>query len=108
MSYIINIANPERRAPRAAGLDEDRQAHYPKYLMDRFRGRKFAEADPPDFLDKEGAEIILIAASDNIDKELGIELNTEDESAASAEIFNDLHLDRSRRPTEPLFEGNWE
>jgi hypothetical protein len=108
MSYIINVANPERGQPRTAGLSHGRQAHYPKYLMERFRGRKFSELDPPDFLDKEGAEVVLITASEDIDKELGIELKTEHESAASAEIFKDLRLDRSKRPTEPLFEGQWE
>jgi hypothetical protein len=106
MSYILNIANPERSKPQAAGLSEKRQAHFPKHLMERFRGRKFSEADPPEFLDKEGAEIVLIAASEDISEELGIELKTENESAASAEIFKDLRLDRSKgRPNRFLKES---
>ena len=32
--------------------------------MDRFRGRRYAPADPPEFLDHEGLELLLIAAGD--------------------------------------------
>ena len=73
-----------------------------------FRGRKFADADPPDFLDREGAEFLLIAASDDIGGELGIELAMEEEDERSADIFRDLRLDREKRPTAPLFTGEWE
>lgn len=107
-SYIVNVKNPQRDSPQTPGLSADRQADFPKRLMERFRERKFAEVDPPDFLDKEGAEIVFIAASEDISEELGIELDTEKESADSAEIFKDLRLDKSKRPTRPLFESEWE
>lgn len=107
-SYVISIKNPERGSPVAVGLGEDRQAKFSKKLMERFRGRRFSEADPPDFLDKQGAEFLLISASEDVKEELGITLETERESAASADIFKDLKVDKKARPTEPLFKGKWE
>jgi hypothetical protein len=107
-SYIISIANPERSAPKASGLGKARQADYPQKLKDVFRNRKFADADPPEFLDYEGAELVLVPAAADIDKDLGIELDTENETTASGEIFKDLRIDRSELPTEPLLEREWE
>lgn len=108
VSYIVSVKNPERDSARTPGLSAKRQADFPKRLQKRFRDRKFAEVDPPDFLDKEGAEILLIASSEDIEQELGVKLKPENESAASAEIFRDLRMDKSERPTKPLFESEWE
>lgn len=107
-SYIISIANPQKRGRGTPGLLRQQSADYPKGLQDAFHGRKFADANPPEFLDHEGAEFLLIAASDHLRRELGGELETEDESESSADIFTDLRLDRRNRPTEPLFQGKWE
>lgn len=107
-SYIITIANPERRSPPQAGLSEDRKPQFPRRLNDIFAGRKFIDAEPPDFLDYDGCEFILIAASDDIKKELGIEIETEEESIPKADIFQDLKLKKSERPLEPLIRGQWE
>ncbi len=63
--------------------------------------------DPPDFLDREGAEFLLIVAAADIRRELGIELPTEDETVSSADIFRDLRLDRKKRPTASFFTGEW-
>lgn len=107
-SYVISIKNPEKGGPRAAGLSEEKAAEYPKYLQEAFRDRRFGEADPPQFLDHEGTEFLLVSASDDLKEELGIELETEHETEATAEIFKDLRLQKSEHPLEPLFEGKWE
>lgn len=104
-SYIISVKNPDRGSPKAAGLSEDQEANFPQRLMKIFRGRKFADVDPPDFLDHEGAEFLLIAASD-IQDELGIHIDNS-KSESSAGIFEDLKMDRSERSTKPLFQGEW-
>ena len=72
------------------------------------RGRKFADCDPPDFLDYEGAELILIGAKEDPRKELGIQLEAEQETEKSADIFTDLKMKRSEHPAAPLFGGKWE
>lgn len=106
-SYIISVKNPEAPSPRGVGLRASRKASFPKSLQRRFRGRRFCELDPPSFLDHEGAEIVLVAASSDVGEELGIELETEHESAASADIFGDLRMERDQHPLEPLFQGVW-
>ena len=106
-SYIISVKNPEQGGPQAPGLAKDQPVDYPQDLMDVFDGRKFANVDPPDLLNYDGAEFILIPASGDIDKELGIELNADRESLDSADLFKDLRIDKKTRPTEPLTKGEW-
>lgn len=106
-SYIISIRNPDKGAPPRAGLPEREQAKYPKELQEIFRDRKFADADPPDFLDHEGSEFLMIAASDDPEKELGVHLDTDNETRDKADIFRDLRLHKSEHPLEPLFKGEW-
>lgn len=107
-SYVLSIRNPEQGSPQAAGLSAERQARYPKRLREAFRDRRFSEADPPEFLDHAGAEFILVAAAEDPEAELGIELPAKHAGAASAAIFRDLRLAREAHPVEPLFEGHWE
>jgi hypothetical protein len=107
-SYIIAVKNPEAPSPPGVGLDESRRAAFPKELQERFQGRRFIPAEPPDFLDYEGAEILLVGARQDVFAELGLELNPEHETEATAEIFNDLKMERSLHPLTPLFKGKWE
>ena len=83
-------------------------AEFPEELMERFGARKWIAADPPEFLDYEGAELVLIGGDDSPgqDPSLGLEPEAEDEQ--SAEIFEVLKIDRSDRAAKPLFEGVWE
>ncbi|RJQ87512.1 MAG: hypothetical protein C4519_00555 [Desulfobacteraceae bacterium] len=106
-SYIISIKNPAKGSPKNAGLSGGRQARYPRKLMQVFEDKRFADADPPEFLDHEGAEFVLVAASEDIQEELGIRLDTQHETQSSADMFKDLHLDRSKHPVKPLFTGEW-
>jgi hypothetical protein len=107
-SYIISIKNPLTGAPPGVGLLEEQQAHFPRWLQEKFRDRRFCEADPPDFLNYEGTEFVLISAAEDVSEELGIDLHPENESVASADIFNDLKMERSVHPLKPLFKGEWE
>lgn len=107
-SYIISVKNPEAGSPRAAGLGPDQQAEFPQRLKETFRGRKFSELDPPDFLNYEGAELLLVSAAEDPEQELGIHLDADSENRSSADIFRDLHVKKSEHPLAPLFEGAWE
>jgi hypothetical protein len=107
-SYIIAVKNPEAPSAPGTGLDETRRARFAKKLQQRFAGRRFIPADPPDFLDYEWAEIILVGARKDVYAELGLELAPENETEATAEIFTDLKMERSVHPLKPLFEGKWE
>lgn len=108
-SYVISVKNPDKPSPPQAGVPR-RDVSLPKKLMAVFRDRKFADADPPELLDHEGVEVLLVGASSDLGDELGSELpeRARDEDASSADIFRDLRLHKSKHPVEPLFEGRWE
>ena len=100
-SYIISVKNPQVGGPQAAGPPGEDEVEFPTYLLDVFQGHRFANVDPPDFLDHEGTEFVLISASGDIGKELGIELDTEKETLETAELFKSLKMDKDKKP-EPL------
>jgi len=107
-SYIVSIKNPEKPSPPGAGLGEELKTEYPQQLQEKFRGRRFLPADPPELLDYPGAEVLFIGASEDVSEELGLELNPQHETERTAEIFSDLRLAKSEHKLEPLFKGKWE
>jgi len=107
-SFIVSVKNPGKPSPPGAGLARKQKAEYPRKLQERFGERRFVDLNPPDFLDHEGAELMLIGANEHPDEELGISLEPEKETQASADVFRDLKLERDQHPTEPLFEGRWQ
>ncbi len=107
-SYIISVKNPEQPSPRGVGLRPKQKAEYPPDIMEKFGTRKFIDADPPRILDYPGTEFVLISASKNVRKELGIDIKTEDERTAEKELFKDLKIDRKERPLAPILTGAWE
>jgi hypothetical protein len=107
-SYIITVKNPDVNAPPGIGLPEESRPELPQRLRQRFHGRRFIPVDPPEFLDREGAEFVLIGADEDVFEELGVRLNPEHETLETAELFNDLRMERSEHPLKPLFEGRWQ
>jgi hypothetical protein len=105
-SYVIAVKNPEAASPPNAGLDSHEEARFPKSLQEKFRGRRFLPVDPPDFLDHDGAELMLIGAAEDPEKELGIAFKPDREDEHRADIFRHLKVPREL-VREPLFEGKW-
>jgi hypothetical protein len=108
MSMIVTVRNPEGGAPPAAGLPPGRRARYPEELQKRFGARRFAPLDPPEFLDHPGTELVLIAASDDPRRELGIDLTPERETPESADLLTRLGVEPGVHPLGPLLAGRWE
>ena len=106
-SYVLAVKNPEAPSPRGMGLSEERQARFSPELQRRFLGRRFIEVDPPDFLDYPGAEVLLIGAARDVSEELGLELDPQRETEETAEVFNELRMERERHPVESLLKGEW-
>jgi hypothetical protein len=106
-SYIVAVRNPDVDVPRGAGLPPERRADYPPDLRERFGGRRFAPLNPPSFLDYPGAEIVLIGASRDAERELGIELDVERERLEDADLFAKLGLAPDEVPVQPLAKGVW-
>lgn len=106
-SYIITVKNPTKPSPAKAGLPKHDELKFPQTLQKKFADRRFVSVDTPEFLDHEGAELVLIAAAEDVTAELGIELNPKHESRTRAKVLSDLRLRKSEHPIEPLVEGEW-
>jgi hypothetical protein len=93
-SYIVAVRNPAAPAPPGAGLPRQRRAELPPQLRERFAGRRWHAVDDPAFLDHAGVELVLIGAAEDVEAELGIELDAEVEALQTGELLADLR-DRS-------------
>ncbi|EYU29530.1 hypothetical protein ABFS82_13G065100 [Erythranthe guttata] len=112
-SFIIQIKSPDQHkstAGRLRGLDNKRKAAFPAHLQGLFGHQRYHPADPPDFLNYEGCEFLLISASDDIEQELGLDLKTEheEEYAQCSDLLETFGDDvASDVFTRPLFEATW-
>jgi hypothetical protein len=106
--FVVAVKNPAAASPVGVGLELDRQPDFPEKLSALFQDRRWYPVDPPQFLDYEGAELVLIGGQDDLGEDLGIDLEAHPEDAETAEIFRDLQLGKSARVVKPLFEGVWE
>jgi hypothetical protein len=104
-SYVIAVRNPDAPAQPGTGLPPRRRPQYPERLHARVAGRRFSPVDPPELLDYEGTEIIIIGAAADAEAELGVELVTETERIDDADLFRTLRLAREDLPVEPLERG---
>ena len=59
-------------------------------------------------LNYENTQVLLIGArKEDVEEELGIEIDEEKESQRSADLFKELHVDKEKVPLKPLFEGKF-
>ncbi|XP_057769287.1 uncharacterized protein LOC130989343 [Salvia miltiorrhiza] len=99
-SFLIQIKNPDLHS-----LQNKKKAAFPAPLQGLFGHRRYHPADPPDFLNHEGCEFLLISASDDVEEELGLELKTEHEQCPDlVRTFTDDDMALLR----PLFQGTWD
>ncbi|XP_048228934.1 uncharacterized protein LOC8259943 isoform X3 [Ricinus communis] len=107
-SFVIQIKNPEQhQSSRFRGLQNKRKAVFPAHLEGQFGQKGYCPADPPDFLNYEGCEFLLISASDDIEDELGLELKTECEAAADSPCSDLVETFGESVATSALFRGSW-
>jgi hypothetical protein len=64
-SYIIAVKNPRRPWQSPDKRRDPDPTILPDRLQARFQGRRWIAVDPPEFLDHEGVEFVLIGASDH-------------------------------------------
>lgn len=108
-SFIIQIKSPDQGGgSRFRGLQSKRKASFPASLQGKFGHKGYVAADPPDFLNYEGCEFLLIAASDDIDQELGLELKTEVENTKDPSCSDLARSFEGTVSMRPLLEGTWE
>jgi hypothetical protein len=104
-SYVIAVRNPGAPGPPGTGAPQ-RRPGYPEPLHGRFGGRRFSSVDPPELLDYEGAEVVIIGAGADAEAELGIKLDAETERTEDADLFRKLRVARGELPLEPLERGD--
>jgi hypothetical protein len=76
-------------------------------VVAKFGARRWIEVDDPTLLDHEGVEILLLGAhAEEVEKELGIEIDDEVETAHSSELYRTLRLRKEAR-VAPLFRGEF-
>ncbi|KAK9097680.1 hypothetical protein Syun_024725 [Stephania yunnanensis] len=104
-SFVIQIRNPEHGGRgQFQGLQSKRKAVFPAHLHGEFGRRKFIPADPPDLLNYQGCEFLLISASDDVEEELGLELETE-EGGEQPECSDLVTTFGECASAAPLFKG---
>jgi hypothetical protein len=103
-SYVVAVRNPDAPTPPGVGLRPSQRPEYPPQLRERFDGRRFAPLTP-ELLDYPGTEVVLIGASEDVDRELGIQLDPDDERLETADLFRRLRIRPEDLPVEPLDRG---
>jgi hypothetical protein len=91
-------------------LQNKRKANFPEHLLEKIGTNRFVSADPPDLLNYEGCEFILIGASDDIEEELGLDLQTDFEGNIECSDLLNILGDFEKEvhaPITPLIEGEW-
>lgn len=108
-SYIIQVKNPTQPSPPYAGRGANKQPEFPKELMEKMGSIRWAPCDPPDFLNYEGCEFILISASDDLEQELGLEVHQDErlEAELHALVAAAVGPKEEKKLVKPLFEGKW-
>jgi hypothetical protein len=106
--FVIAVKNPSATSPPGMGLELDRQPDFPDQLKVRFGDRRWVSVDPPEFLDHEGAELVLIGGRDDLGEDLGIDLQAHPTDEETADVFRELHMEKSERTIKPLVRGIWD
>lgn len=104
-SYIVSVKNPEVGNARNAGLSPKRKADFPKRFSEKFEDRRWIDLDPPEFLDYEGCELVLIGAKENAEEELDIRFHTRKQTVENSDTVKELGLKPENHPVEALKEG---
>ncbi|KAI7752836.1 hypothetical protein M8C21_010916, partial [Ambrosia artemisiifolia] len=101
-SFLIQIKNPTQGQGKSKKNNKKKKAIFPAQLQGQFGKLRYHVADPPEFLNYEGCEFLLISASDDIHKELGLEMIEQDVSCS--DLVNTFGETVS---ADALFRGIW-
>jgi hypothetical protein len=106
-SYIFSVKNPDIQITGYTAFLK-RKPNYPNSLKEKFGNRRWINVDDPKLLDYENTQLLLIGArKEDVEEELGIDIDEEKESARTAELFNYLKIRKEQVPLKPLFKGKF-
>lgn len=109
-SYVVSVKDPF--APSEIELKD--KPGYPDSLRKKFDGQGWIPIEPTSYLDYRYTQIVLIGATTDVQKELGIDLRADVENEAEKELRRALQQeDRQARQrgislTDPLEQGRWQ
>jgi hypothetical protein len=111
-SYVISVINPKKPTPQGYP-SADQPASYPEHILNEFEGAEnfVSLARNLKYIDYQNSQIMLIGARegrDTIKNEIGIDINDEQETQQSADIFTKLKVRKDHVPIKPLTEGKLE
>jgi hypothetical protein len=103
-SYVVAVKNPEVVVPGFPSSEDG--PRYPDRLRQKFGDRRWIEVDDPELLNHRNTQVVLLGArAEGVEEELGIDVDEEEETEHSAEIFRKLRLRRGQVPVRELFRG---
>src|ERR671911_2035179 len=111
-SYVISVINPKKPTPQGYP-SADQPASYPEHILNEFEGAEnfVSLSKNLKYIDYQNSQIMLIGARegrDAIKNEIGIDINDEQETQQSADIFTKLKVRKDQIPIKPLIEGKLE
>lgn len=108
--YCWQVKNPKQPTPPEARAGSKRSALLPAKLLGQLGTKRFVPLDPPDILNYEGVEFILISTDDELlDEEVDEELETSDNlSSLVPDIMALVVMSKDHEKLiRPLIEGVW-
>jgi len=112
-SYVMSIKNPDVAPTRPDVPVSDKHPGFPPELKREFGNRRWTKA-LPDFLNYDGAELLLLGASKDVEEDLGEagaelkELEKNDARKLSDEkLFKELHMSKKVHPAESIKTGDF-
>ena len=107
-SYIVSVKNPNISVPGFAAFSSRKKPEYPGHLIKKFGDRRWISIDDPELLNYENIQLLLIGArKKDVEEELGIDIDEQDETENSADIFKDLKIKKEQIPLKPLLKGRF-
>jgi Protein of unknown function (DUF2795) len=105
-SYIVSVKNPNISVPSFASFSSRKKPQYPRHLIEKFGDRRWISIDDPELLNYENTQLLLIGArKKDVEEELGIDIDEQNETENSADIFKDLKIKKEQIPLKPLLNG---
>jgi Protein of unknown function (DUF2795) len=107
-SYIISVKNPDISVKGYAAFSSTRRLEYSKNLQEKFGNKRWINVEDSELLNYENTQLLLIGARKNdVEEELGIDINEEKETLNSADLFKELKVKREQVPVKSLMKGGF-
>ena len=76
--------------------------------MEKFGDRRWINVEDPELLNYENTQLLLVGArKKDVEEELGIDIDEQNETERSADIFKELKIKREQIPLKPLLKGEF-